>query len=342
MKSLRGKIVVLGLLTIFLTSFIPSLMLSIITGELIHREDIRDVSLNGYSLLLIGLTTAIFAVSLFTLIINNIVIKRVKKVTGATKEVMKGDFSIVMKETGKDEVSELIHNFNLMIKELENTEYLNKEFVRNFSHEIKTPLSAIKGYAELLEDNTLNVVDKEEYLRIIISESDRLSKLSKNMLLVSQVDNQIIIPKNDTYNIAEQIRNIILTLQLNWEEKNISWDIDIEDIQLTTNKELLYQVFSNIIMNAIKYSPNNDHISIKLTSTNQRILCTISNTATLTKEECQKIFDLFYIKDKSRTSKSNGIGLYLTKRILEKLNGTITADSIENKVILKVSLSKTV
>lgn len=338
MKSITTKLLLTSLIIVFFASFIPSLVMSLVEGELIHRTELRSVS--STTLVITGLSTAAITVTALGTVINQFLIKRVKKVTTATKEVMNGNFETHIEEKGKDEVSELIHNFNLMSSELQNNEYLNKEFVRNFSHELKTPLSAIKGYAELMENMELTDSEKSEYLQIIISEATRLSTLSRNMLLISQVDNQIIIPKNNTYNISEQIRNIILTMQLSWEEKNIEWDINLNDTSITSNKELLYQVFSNLLSNAIKFTEKDKKISLSLYGNEKEVIFTITNPGTLTTEECSKVFELFYIKDKSRSSKSNGVGLSLTQKILDKLNGKVTVSSSNNLITFKVVLSK--
>lgn len=329
-KRLTPKIIATGMLVMFLTSLIPNII-----WRLFGEGD--RVDLPEYVLLPLTALTLTFAFTLFSYLLERLVLRRVRRLNDATKEVMKGNFDTRVEDDKYDEVSQLTHNFNEMIEELQNTEYLNKDFVRNFSHELKTPLSAIKGYAELINSDMLAAEEIKQYSKIIVDESERLSHLSRNMLLISQIDNQVIVPKNDTFNVTELFRNIVQLQQLDWEAKEIEFNLDVDEVEISSNKELLYQVFQNLLSNAIKFSEqkNTIHISLKQKET---VEFTISNSGSLTKEEQSKIFDLFYIKDKSRSSKSNGVGLTLTKKIIEKIDGEITVSSQDNLVTFNVKL----
>jgi signal transduction histidine kinase len=261
---------------------------------------------------------------------NNIIYKRVRKLNYATKEVMKGNYDIELEEESNDEITEVIRNFNTMIRELKSNEYQNKEFIRNFSHELKTPLSAIKGYSNLILEVEISNEEKLEYASIISNEASRLTELSKNMLLISMIDSKEILPVNDTFNVTEQIRNIIQLTQLSWEEKELSFDLELPDKTIVSNKELLYQVWENLLSNSIKFSPINSVIKIDLQINDNELIFRINNKGKISDDDIEKVFDLFYVREKSRSNNSSGVGLTLVKNIINKLSGSIKAESSNN------------
>lgn len=321
-----------------ISSTIPNILSMIIYGTAGRPARLEEVT--PATMLFVGLVTGTTTILLYGVFVNRILIKRVKTLNEATKNVMQGDFSASMEEQGQDELSTLIHNFNQMTNELKNNEYLSKEFVRNFSHELKTPLSAIKGYADLIKDGSLSEEEQLEYAHIISEESNRLSDLSKSMLLISLVDSSNIIQKDEPYNLAEQIRNVIQITQLEWESKNIDLNIEMDELLIQSNKEFTYQIWQNLFSNAVEFSNESNTISISLKEKEDSVLFTISNPGILSKEEQERIFDLFYVLNKSRNKKSTGIGLSLTKKIVDKLKGTITLSSVNNLITFQIELPK--
>ncbi len=142
-----------------------------------------------------------------------------------------------------------------MAQELGGIEMFRENFINSFSHEFKTPIVSIQGFAKQLKKENLSEEKKQEYIDIIISESKRLTNLSSNILMLSKLENQQIITDKTSFSLDEQIRNCILLLEKQWTAKDISFDIDMQEIQYTTNAEMLSQVWVNIIGNAIKFSP---------------------------------------------------------------------------------------
>jgi signal transduction histidine kinase len=251
---------------------------------------------------------------------------------------MKGNYDFKLEMKQNDELSDLSNNFNRMVKELQSNEYLNKEFVRNISHELKTPLSAINGYAELIHTSTLTDEEIRKYSGIIASESKRLSILTKDILQISLIESKTILHENEEFKISEQIRNTLQLTQLEWERKNIEFDLDLDKIKSTSNKEITFQVWTNLISNAIKFSDDGSIIRITLKVINDNIVFTISNPGNINEEDQAKVFDLFYTSDKNIGKDSNGVGLALTSRIVKKLNGKISLNSLDNNVIFTVTL----
>lgn len=329
MKKLRPKMIILGILVIILTSAIPNI-LWMIFGEGERPEDVRPIAI-----LIGGTITISISIGLFSVLMNKLIVKRVKNLDSAIKKVIEGNYNITLNDQYKDEIGDLVNNVNLMAQSLNQNEYMNKSFARNFSHEMKTPLSVIQGYADLLSDQNLKEEERLEYSQIISKETKRLATLSKNMLLISQLDHQVVVPKQDTFNIAELLRNVIQTQQMMWEHKKITLNIEIEDVMITSNKELMYQIFENLINNAIKFTEPNHTITMRLKK-EESIYFSISNPGHLTEAEQKNIFQLFYIKDDQRSSQSSGVGLTLTKKMVEKLEGKINVTSNTNHVTFDV------
>ncbi len=259
-------------------------------------------------------------------------IKPIVKLTDATKEVAKGNFDIVVENKSKDEIGQLTNNFNIMIQELKNIEYLRKDFISNVSHEFKTPIASVQGFAKLLKNEDISKADRQEYADIIIEESDRLSKLSSNILKLSKLENQQTLNNKTVFSLDEQIRRTILLLQNEWSEKNLHLDIDLKKTSFTGDDELLQQVWINLISNAIKFSIINGTIAIILHQEGNKIIMQISDNGIGMDDFTQKrIFEKFYQGDKSHSGEGNGLGLALVKRILDLCNGEIFVQSQVNK-----------
>jgi len=270
------------------------------------------------------LLAGFLSLTAFAIVINLIIVKRIKKLNTAVKEIENGKYDIDVKIKGNDEIGTLRDNINSMAKELHANEYLSKNFVKNFSHELKTPLSSIKGYTELIADEKLTKDEVKEYSGIIIGQIDKLTSLSKSMLQLSLLDSSELVVKNKTFSVDEQIRNVLQLTQLSWEKKDIKFDLRLEDVSITGNKELTQQIWQNLISNAIKFSNIGGEIRIVLFKT-ERVHFEIQDFGQGISEENKKnIFNQFYIADKSRNKSGSGLGLSIVQKILEKLDGEIS------------------
>lgn len=218
--------------------------------------------------------------------------------------------------------------FNSMAAELEHTTLLRNDFINNFSHEFKTPIVSIRGFAKLLKQENISPEQKEEYLNIIIHEADRLANLSAKVLDLSKIEGQTELYNTKTYNLAEQIRLSFLLLESKWSNKNIDFDIDLDEIKITANEEMMQQVFVNLIDNAIKFTPENGMISLSLKSEEDQIKFTLSDTGIgMTEEQVSRMFQKFYQADSSHVQEGNGLGLALVKQIVDLHHGTIEVKS---------------
>jgi len=250
------------------------------------------------------------------------------KLNKATQEVAKGNFDIQVINHSRDEVGQLTNSFNMMIQELKRIEYLRKDFINSVSHEFKTPLASIQGFAKLLQKGNLSLEERQEYTDIIVEETERLSRLSSNILRLSSLDNQEFIDRRTYFSLDEQIRKTIVLLEPEWSKKNISFDLELDDLRYQGDEELLQQVWINLLNNAVKFSHENGKIAVSLGRTASAVKVEISDEGIGMSEEIMlRIFERFYQGDKSHSRDGNGLGLPLVKRILELCGGSIHVTS---------------
>ena len=238
-------------------------------------------------------------------------------------------------------IVELTDSFNRMASELQSTEMLRSDFINNFSHEFKTPIVSITGFAKLLRKGNLPEEKKEEYLRIIETESLRLSQMATNVLNLTKVENQTILTDITEFNLSEQIRSCILVLSEKWEQKEIEYIIDFDEYNIRANEDLLKQVWINLLGNAVKFSPTGGMIEVKITEQEDTMTVSIMNTGSeIAPEHQKKIFNKFYQADESHSSEGNGIGLAIVKLITELHDGTVSVSSGNRSTTFTVVLPK--
>ena len=264
--------------------------------------------------------------------LSKVFVSPMMKLGDAMRKVAGGDFSVRLDCTSKmHDVREVYDSFNTMVKELGNTETLQTDFVSNVSHEFKTPITAIEGYASLLQDTQLTDEQKNAYIGKIIFNTRRLSDLVGNILLLSKVNNQTISPKATTFRLDEQVRQSILALESKWEDKDIEFDIDLDEIEYTGFENLLSHVWLNLIDNAVKFSPQNGQIRIRLKRLDGSVTFSIwDNGLPIPEADIDRIFNKFYQVDNSHASEGNGLGLALVRKIVSAAHGTISVSSSED------------
>ncbi len=246
------------------------------------------------------------------------------------KQLKRGDFDTRVEIKGHTtrEFRELSENFNALAKELSSTELLQKDFINNFSHEFKSPIMSIRGFAKILKSDSLSQGERDEYLDIIIHQSQRLSKLSSNVLTLCKIENQTIPQNLTTFCLSEQIRLNVLMLEPEWSKKKLNLDIQVEDMDFFGNKELCDHIWSNLIGNAIKFSQQNQDLVIGLTQDRESVIFSVTDYGEGMSAETQKrIFDQFYQGDTTHASGGNGIGLSIAKLVVKQCGGTILVDS---------------
>ncbi len=272
--------------------------------------------------LLIGSTLAFF--------LNKPLLSPIRRLDESMEEVARGNFSVRMKnESHFKDIEHIYRNFNLMVRELEANEMLKSDFISNVSHEIKTPITAIEGYAMLLQEGERDS-EEAKYVEKILLNTRRLSELVGNILLLSKLDNQNIESKAESFSLDEQIRQAILLLEPKWAIKNVELDLDMEGVEFVGNASVILHVWTNLIGNAIKFTPEGSTVRIRLSRSEEGVTFSVEDGGAGNSEEASShIFDRFYQADSSHKSEGNGLGLALVRRILDIYSGEIWHENLE-------------
>lgn len=299
---------------------------------LMYRLEFLDARRNPL-MILVPVVISIFVGTFASRRVGKRPIRVIEEISQATKAVANGDYSVQLQQSMPiEEFQEMVRNFNVMTKQLASTEMLRNDFIANVSHEFKTPLAAIEGYTTLLQKKGLSEEKRMEYTARILYNTKRLSTLTGNILLLSKLENQEIGIQKESYSLDEQLREIILLFEERWTEKNLELDIDLDSADYTGSKELLAQVWQNILENAIKFAPQDGRVQVHLRVDTSCVKISIADNGVGMDEETRKrVFEKFYQADSSRASQGNGLGLTLAKRIVDLHGGDISVSSKEGK-----------
>lgn len=346
MKKVNKIISKLHLYLIAVTcTFLNFLITTLIVGALaviLYKAGIMRQ--NGRNLIILFIISCCITGTVTGLIVLNRPVKIINMFIEGMNHLSNGDFSYrITDDSLLKDSKPLIKSFNNMAEELENTDSLRSEFVNDISHEFKTPIVSIKGFAKLIKYADLSEEKRREYAGIIVEESDRLSRMSENILNLTRIENQTILTGTEEYNLSEQIRQCILELEKKWTEKNIEMMPDFGEYNIVANKEMLREVWINLIDNAVKFSDENEEIRITISKVNSGgsdgLEIKISDRGVKIKEEdLSRIFRKFYQADKSRFSDGTGTGLSVCKKIIELHNGKIWAKSNDSVTLMTVFL----
>ena len=270
--------------------------------------------------------------STLAFVISNTVLKPLSELVKATRKVTNGDFNIHLEmkysRLSLKELRELIHDFNEMTEELRNTELFRQDFISNFSHEFKTPLVSIRGFARQLFEGGLTPEQQKEFSKIILDETEYLSVLSQNTLLMTNLENKDIITEKTDFSLDEQLRNCMIRLEPQWSAKNIDIDMELDEIRYYWNAPMLAHVWNNLFDNAVKFTPEGGSIRVTLGRTDGLIVATVTDSGCgIPEEAVPHIFEKFYQADTSHATKGNGLGLSLVKKIVELCEGDIYVSS---------------
>lgn len=267
--------------------------------------------------------------TILTMAVAYHVLRPLNELIAGTREVARGNFKVKVKGlNGKNELDELIRSFNNMTNELNGIELFRKDFINNFSHEFRTPIVAIRGFARQLQRESLTDEQRKEYTDIIISESERLTNMSSNVLLLTKLENQEIITDKERFSLDEQLRSCILLLQPHWEKKNISFQLELDPIEYYSNEVMLSHIWLNLLGNAIKFSNYSGEIIVQCCEDSSEVTVKIADEGIgMDDETRQHIFEKFYQGDLTHNTEGNGLGLSLVNRIVDLCKGRIELTS---------------
>lgn len=302
---------------------LAGLVVLVQTG-VITVEWIENLNTGRMILLLAAVDTFIGFVVVITA--TTIPLRPVSNLILQMNRLASGDFQARLKFgrllTSHPAFAELTDSFNKMAEELGNTEMLRNDFINNFSHEFKTPIVSVAGFAKVLKRGGLTPEQQAEYLNIIEAESLRLSYMATNVLNLTRIENQSILTNVSRFNLSEQIRSCILLLEHKWAPKELEWKLDFGEHEICGNEELLKQVWINLIDNAVKFSAHGDIMEIRLAQKEQEIRVSVINSGPeIPAEAREKIFNKFYQADESHSSEGNGVGLAIVKRVAQLHGG---------------------
>lgn len=347
-RKQRFELTLLVSLIIFLIMFLSVTFSALVGYLLIHYNiiSIMQIDINSpFRVILIMMVNSWIFGAIFAYLLSRFPLQPVNYFISQMNELTKGNFKTRLKKMpvlpNHPTVLEVTESFNKLAEELENTEMLRSDFINNFSHEFKTPIVSISGFAKLLKRGDLTEEQKKEYIDIIEEESLRLASMATNVLNMTKVENQTILTDVTTFNVSEQIRNCFLLLESKWQNKEIDFDLDFDEVEIEGNEEMLKHVWLNLIDNAIKFTNKNGIIEFHINESQNDISVSVLNTGSEIPEDQQKkIFNKFYQVDQSHSTQGNGIGLAVVKSVVDLHKGNVSVRSQDNATMFTVTLPK--
>lgn len=336
-ESLRTvNLTMLLMLNLF---FIVTLILTVVTVLVLLGTDHGfffkngEVSIGG-ALVILYSSCILMAVSL-VVAIQLVLIKPIHNMVQAMNQLAGGNFSVRMQPGTRGyepaEIKEFKAAFNCAAEELSGTELLRKDFVNNFSHEFKTPIVSISGFADLLLDDDVPPDERREYLQIIRDESKRLAQLSSSVLLLNRVESQTILTDRSDFALDEQLRQSVLVTQQKWRGKALAFKVELPACIYNGSEALLKEVWLNLLDNAAKFSPDGGTIGVTMREDQGRVVVSVTDQGCgMDAETRRHIFEQFYQGDTSHKTQGNGLGLAMAQKIAALHGGEITVDSHPN------------
>ena len=289
-----------------------------------------DVTDSTTAVIILCIAVAVAAVAaLLSMIMSRVVLAPVARLSAASRQIAGGDFDLNLTYEGAiEEYRDTYQSFNTMARELSTIETLRSDFIANVSHEFKTPLTTIEGYAMLLQDQELTAEERADCAQRILDSAGRLSGLVTNMLMLSKLEQQTTAVEKAPFWLDEQIRQVMVGLEPVWGPKELQLELDLPPVKFNGNESLLYHVWSNLLSNAVKFSPKGAPLTVTLKEQGDRVTFSVTDRGPGMSEDVQRhIFDKFYQGDPSRKQEGSGLGLPLAKRVAQLCGGSITVQS---------------
>ena len=333
LKHQRFGLTALFSVVVFMILTITSIVIFAIGVLLVRTNAINIAKLSRQEPLLPILMLLIISVVVGTVVsfmISRVPLKPLRRVIDAINRLAAGDFSVRLNLSGVSSFNDLSTSFNRMAEELGSIEMLRSDFVDSFSHEFKTPIVSIKGFAEELKHDDISPEQRQEYLDIIIHESSRLAQLATNVLNLSRVEKQAILASRTSFDLTEQVRRCVLLFESKWEERGLNLTVELDEVMLEGDEELLSQVWLNLIDNAVKFTPEGGNVDIRLRQRENTAEFVIRDDGYGISEEVQRhIFDKFFQGDPSHSAAGNGLGLSIAMRVVTLHGGSLSCKSEE-------------
>lgn len=285
---------------------------------------------------------ASFVIGIITAaLVSRIPLKPFQRLLDGMNQLAQGDYTARLNDGHTAIGNKLTESFNALATELENTEMLRADFVNNFSHEFKTPIVSVLGFAKLLKRANLAPEKREEYLDIILSEATRLADMAENVLNLAKIEKQAILTDVSSFNVSEQIRTCILLLEKKWERKELEIAFDEHEYQCAGNEEMLKQVWINLLDNAVKFAPEKSRVTVRIESASGSLSVSFFSAGEeIAAETRKRIFEKFFQGDTSHATEGTGLGLAITSRIVELHKGTVAVSYRDGCNVFTVTLPR--
>lgn len=258
--------------------------------------------------------------------------REIKTLSDNIRKVAEGDYSVRIQHKPSDPMAPIYDDFNKMCSELGSVKMLRNDFINSYSHEFRTPIASINGFASLLLEKNFPPEEQRQYLEIIADESARLSRLASSSILLSRLSSQQIVSDAEDYDVSEQIRQCSIMLSPAWSAKNIEFSCSFGRCPIHASREMLQHVWLNILDNAVKYTPEGGTISVTAETSGENVMVTISDTGKgMDSETLAHAFDPYFRHDADHARTGLGLGLAIVKRILDLSKGSVEVDSKEGE-----------
>lgn len=312
----------------FLLIFIGLVMLSETTLAIVNLFFWQNKNASSFVIPIAIMPTVALLITAVIIYVNNETDKLVNRFISAFDKVSEGKFGYQLEVPAKGQFKTLFENFNKMSKELASIQTLKDEFIHDFSHEFKTPIASINGFANLLLEGGASDEEQRQYLKIIADESARLSTLAESTLMLNRLENQQFVGEMKLYRLDLQIKDCIILLESSWSKKNIAINSSLARTEYTGNASLMQQVWLNLLTNAIKFTPENGEIDVELAENDGTLRVSVTdNGIGMSEEVAAHVFDKYYKGDSSRSTAGNGLGLAIVKRIVTMCGGEVSVSS---------------
>lgn len=285
-----------------------------------------------YMVIILLIASVVISTSLVRGLGNKIIFRSLRTFKDATKAVANGDFTQRLVAPREKEVAEICESFNEMVNKLGNNELLARDFVSNVSHQFRTPLSSIHGYAQLLENDDLTEEERLEYISVIKEKSISLSELMNDILELARLEHLNTGITKELFSLDEQLRKCVLSLENKFSAKNLEVVMELQTVNYLGNRELLAEVWHNLLENSIKFSHENGTITISLESDFDNVRVGVKdNGIGMSLDTQMRMYDRFYRGKEALNQDGSGLGMAMVKNIIAKHGGDIKVFSEPDK-----------
>lgn len=306
---------------------------------LLERTRIVDITYGRLVIVIICAAASVFVGSFITAVSIQLPMLPVKKLIRGMTQLANGHFEERIQFREMSAMKEVGDAFNVLASELQNTEMLRSDFVNNFSHEFKTPIVSIRGFARILQRPDLTEAQRQEYVGIIVDESTRLANMATNVLHLTKIEKQNILTSVQEFNLSEQLRRCILLLEKKWEGKGLIVSAEFPECMIAGDEELLKEVWVNLLDNAIKFSPEGGELEVTAARRGEWLEIGIANQGPqIPPEQMMRLYDKFWQGDPSRAAEGTGIGLSIVQKVVSLHGGRIDVNSTPDKTVFTVCL----